>query len=102
MLLPHHRAAGKDITAPPFTPSVKSLQPPLPPQVKEPSCEFSWMLLTALALHSQQSSSLESCSTASEATKVDIHLGSDFLWCTGYISALKLYECEGKKINKAL
>lgn len=90
MLLPHQRAAGKDITTPLFTLSVKSLQPPLPQRVQESSCEFSWMLLTALALHSQQSSSLESCSTASQATKVDIHLGSYFLWCTGYISALKL------------
>lgn len=89
MLLPHQRAAGKGITAPLFTPSVKSLQPPLPQQVQQSSCEFSWMLLTALALHSQQSSSLESCSTASQATKVDIHLGSNILWCTGYISALK-------------
>lgn len=90
MLLPHQRTAGNDTTAPLFTPSVPSLQPPLPQRVKEPSWEFSWMFLTALALHSQQSSSLESCSSASQAAKVDIHLGSHFLGCTGYISALKL------------
>lgn len=54
------------------------------------------MLLIALALKSQQSKSLESCSTVSEVTKADVHLGSAFLWCAGYISALKPYEFEGK------
>lgn len=58
------------------------------------------MLLIAVVLNSQQSKSLESCSTVSEVTKADVHLGSAFLWCTGYISALKPYEFEGK--NRAL
>lgn len=53
------------------------------------------MLLTALALNSHQSKSLESFGTVSEVTKADIHLGSAFLWCTGYISALKPNEFEG-------
>lgn len=55
------------------------------------------MLLTAVALNSQQSKSLESCSTVSEVTKPSIHLGSAFLCCTGYISFLKPYKFEEKK-----
>lgn len=54
------------------------------------------MLSIALVVNSQHSKSLETYSTVSQVTKAHIHLGSAFLSCTGYVSASKPYEFEGK------
>lgn len=50
----------------------------------------------ALVVNSQHSKALETYSTVSQVTKAHIHLGSAFLSCTGFVSASKPYEFEGK------